>query len=181
MDRSLLCLVCDTPLRSVNAETQTARIGDRASAKELNHADIERLYPFMRHTITDVRLSTLKAIHHYLPQQKPEIIPHLAQVLLYERDDRIRAACIRSWRAYIQQPGVLTQWFTPVNTFIQAVLTPFYEKLSYAADSSRVIGTHDIDQDMRNQDLMMVSLEEMICSREACITALAEAYAVVRD
>ncbi|KAF4121340.1 hypothetical protein GMORB2_2302 [Geosmithia morbida] len=98
---------------------------------------VPRLYPFLRHTITSVRLAVLKALSTFAKLDgttsqgwlNGRILRLVFQNILVERDKETLSASLELWKALVQSlakdPAVLADEFSPhVEAMMQLTLHP---------------------------------------------------------
>ncbi|KAM7209261.1 hypothetical protein V8F20_000599 [Naviculisporaceae sp. PSN 640] len=98
---------------------------------------VPRLYPFLRHTITSVRLAVLKALMTFVNLGKEtsqgwlngRVLRLVFQNILVERDQETLAMSVQLWTALVknlaQNPAVLADEFEPhVDAMMQLTLHP---------------------------------------------------------
>ncbi|PWY98716.1 hypothetical protein BCV70DRAFT_201510 [Testicularia cyperi] len=158
---------------------------------------IPRLFPFFRHTITNVRLSVLNALNVFLtvPSLPKDWIDErlmrlLFQNLVVEERIPIRKASSEAWMQALehvaQDPVRLQSLVGPyVADFFKIAMTPlgspidftlFYSAAAHSAshaDSNR----HNVDKGILTQDLSLVGVDTVIRGRLGAAEALGKAMA----
>ncbi len=154
---------------------------------------IPLLYPFFRHTIPNVRLSVVNTLHNFLSVSSfpdewidPFMMRLLMQNLIVEDRLDVRDVTLRVWRLCIMKLNaspsrlqltigpLIRDWFT----LIMAPLgTPMDVGLFYQPRSGVDQG-HNVDKNMVQQDLSLVSSETILRARVVACRALAIALAV---
>lgn len=155
------------------------------------------LFPFFRHTITNVRLAVIKTLHSFL---KVESLPRdwitapflrlLLQNLVVEEKAEIRDVTLATWRTAMQILSSLTNdagavWLECIVTaslvleWHEIVMTPLGTPVDISkfyfpsADGYGSSERHNIDKSMLNQDLSLVSQELILKGRVTAATAIA--------
>ena len=155
------------------------------------------MFPFFRHTITNVRLAVIKTLHSFL---KVKSLPRdwitapflrlLLQNLVVEEKAEIRDVTLATWRTAMEilsslttdagavwlecivTPNLVLEWheivMTPLGTPID--ISKFYFPSTHFHGSSE---RHNIDKSMLNQDLSLVSQELILKGRVTAATAIA--------
>ncbi|KAI8445371.1 hypothetical protein BY996DRAFT_6434687 [Phakopsora pachyrhizi] len=160
---------------------------------------IPRLFPFFRHTISNVRLSVAKASAVFL--QMSDLPAHswvdsrllrlVFQNLLVEERADIRSVSSRLWDLALegllgsaQEPAVLLSAIqSHIGEWFQLVSTPKTQKLNaslfFNADSKSKHMTaqessllYNVDKSIMSQDLSLVSMDDIVRGRLAASRAL---------
>lgn len=154
------------------------------------------LFPFFRHTITNVRLAVVKTLHSFLQVSslsRDWISNHflrlLLQNLVVEEKTDVRDATLATWNTAIQvlcslytDSGlVLLEYLIPPELVLEwheIVMTPFgtaidTSRLYNPASSADITERHNIDKAMISQDFGLVSQELVLKGRVAAASALA--------
>lgn len=154
------------------------------------------LFPFFRHTISNVRLAVVQTLHSFLqvPSLSKDWITDsflriLFQNLVIEERRDIRDASLQIWKTAIRvlsglttesgtawlewiiSPGLVLEWheivMTPLGTPIDT------GKLYTPALQSDSTERHNVDKAMLSQDFSLVSQELVLKGRVAAATAIA--------
>lgn len=160
---------------------------------------IPRLFPYFRHTISNVRLSVVKAIHGFLMmsdlparQWVDERLFRLSfQNLLVEERADVRSTTHQVWIASInglvsstQPEHLISSFIQPhLNNWFELMTTPKTRKLnaelfyvatrnSKAASAQDPSLMHNVDKPIMSQDLSLVSIDDIMCGRLAASKAL---------
>ncbi|KIJ44189.1 hypothetical protein M422DRAFT_228203 [Sphaerobolus stellatus SS14] len=155
------------------------------------------LFPFFRHTITNVRLAVVNTLHSFL--QVPSLtrdwvndnfLRLLFQNLVLEEKNEIRDVTLATWRTaiqvlsalhtesgvawleYIVVPNLVLEWHEIVMTPLG---TPIDSQRMYNPTGSMVDGSerHNIDKAMLSSDFSLVSQELVLKGRIAAASAIA--------
>ncbi|OZJ02562.1 hypothetical protein BZG36_04331 [Bifiguratus adelaidae] len=195
--------VMDLLARLFESETVMENMRETASLKDL----LPRLYPFFRHTITNVRLSVLNAIATFLERNTgsewvDDIIFRLSfQNILLEERDKILAASVRVWDllsspTHLPIDLILSSTQNWLGNWFELTMTPIGQPLetrnmyipsgAFGAGSTSVTGVtetsgHNIDVGMVNQDFSLISMETVLRGRLGCSTALGKVMSVWSD
>ncbi|KDQ06750.1 hypothetical protein BOTBODRAFT_39402 [Botryobasidium botryosum FD-172 SS1] len=155
------------------------------------------LFPFFRHTISNVRLAVVNTLLNFLAEASlprdwvsTPFLCLLFQNLIVEERDDVRDASFRAWKAVLPAlqavPGLfddmagpsLRDWFgtlmTPLGTPIDTSV--FYHPSFQIGDGLE--HAHPLDKPMVMQDLSLVSMETIIRGRVIASKALAVMFAV---
>ncbi|KZV99116.1 hypothetical protein EXIGLDRAFT_258645 [Exidia glandulosa HHB12029] len=152
------------------------------------------LYPFFRHTIKNVRLAVVKTLHSFLtvPNLPRDWISHLflsllLQNLVVEEREDIRSATLQAWRTAIgivsQDPALMQSMLSQfaILEWHEIVMSPIGVKVPVSkfqmpttADGEQVMSEkHNVDKHMLNQDLSLVSVDDILKTRVVSTQALA--------
>jgi TATA-binding protein-associated factor len=150
------------------------------------------LFPFFRHTITNVRLSVVKTLHSFLTV---ESLPRdwisvpffrlLYQNLIVEERSEIRNASVEAWRTALQIVSVIPGWME--KNITQQIILDWYAilmtPLGLPIDPSTFYQVvvegeapperHNVDKNMVAQDMSLITTEVILKARIAGSTALA--------
>ncbi|EFI28392.1 Mot1 [Coprinopsis cinerea okayama7 len=153
------------------------------------------LFPFFRHTISNVRLAVVKTLDSFMAVPslpRGWVAAHflclLFQNLICEEREDIRVATSQAWKRALlilsQTPGTLESmldqqlvldWYaimmTPIGVPIDS--SKFYRP-SITANGENLPERHNVDKNMLAQDLSLIPMETIMKSRVAAATALAE-------
>ena len=157
------------------------------------------LFPFFRHTISNVRLAVVKTLHSFMsvPSLPKDwiAVPFLRllfQNLIVEERADIRRATLAAWRLVLSilraKPKELESMLTqPLQLEWYAVLmmplgmpldvATFYDPL-VSAGGHDTPERHNVDKNMLAQDLVLVPVGTVLCARVSAATALAHIVAV---
>jgi TATA-binding protein-associated factor len=155
------------------------------------------LFPFFRHTITNVRLSVVNTLNNFmsvpsLPRDwiAAPFLQLLLQNLVVEERTDIREASLSAWRnallilasspdlidAVVKQ-NLILDWYTvtmtPLGVAIDA--SAFYRPT--IAHDGAAAERHNVDKNMLAQDLSLIPVEVTLKARVAAATALAHLIA----
>lgn len=157
------------------------------------------LFPFFRHTISNVRLEVVKTLHSFmsvpsLPRDwlSVQFLQLLFQNMIVEERTDIRDATLAAWRMLLStlsaKPGwleslvsqaQLLQWYnvmmTPLGTPVD--ISTFYDP-ALAKSLDQGTERHNVDKNMIAQDLSLISTETVIAARVAAATSMAYVMAV---
>ncbi|KAF5372870.1 hypothetical protein D9758_001613 [Tetrapyrgos nigripes] len=152
------------------------------------------LFPFFRHTISNVRLSVVNTLHSFmtvesLPRDWINVpfLQLLFQNLITEERSDIRRLSLLAWRTALSivsgtegwMGSILTQqlileWYailmTPLGMPIDS--STFYRP-SMVTDGDAAPERHNVDKNMLAQDLSLITTEVILKARLAASTALA--------
>ena len=152
------------------------------------------LFPFFRHTIASVRLAVVKTLSAFmnvasLPRDwmAPPFLRLVFQNLIVEERSDIRDASLAAWRAAFSIlaaiPGrleatidhqLILEWYAVVMTpFGVAVDSSSFYHPSMATEGDVTHERHNVDKNMLNQDLSLITTEVVLKARIASATALA--------
>ncbi|OSC96601.1 SNF2 chromatin remodeling protein [Trametes coccinea BRFM310] len=156
------------------------------------------LFPFFRHTISNVRLAVVKTLHTFMTVESlPRTwigIPFLRllfQNLIVEERSDIRQATLAAWRETLAIMSVTEGWLESCITqqllleWYAVLMTPlglpldgssFYDP-TVGADSGGPSERHNVDKNMLAQDLSLIPIEVVIQARLAASSALAHIIA----
>jgi TATA-binding protein-associated factor len=149
------------------------------------------LFPFFRHTISNVRLAVVRTVRQFilvqnLPVDWVEIsfLRILFQNILLEEKDDVRSLCLETWRLALKRitpnvPSIHT--LIPVMVFrdwIETCTTPIGEpiditRLFALEHQESSADLYNVDKNMISQDLSLVSLETVWRARIASAQSLA--------
>lgn len=154
------------------------------------------LFPFFRHTISNVRLAVVQTLHSFLqvPSLSKDWITDsflriLIQNLVIEERKDIRDVTVETWKTairvlsrlttdsgaawleWIVSPGLVLEWheivMTPLGTPIDI------SKLYMPTIQNDSAERHNVDKAMLSQDFSLVSQELVLKGRVAAATAIA--------
>lgn len=154
---------------------------------------IPRLFPFIRHTITSVRLAVLNALRAFLSVSAlpkswvdDRLVRLLFQNLIVEERESIRVASRAAWQDSMavlvggnsQSSDHLVQITSPhLNGFFTILMTPLGSPIDFSlfyratsAVTSRE--SHNVDKNMLAQDLALVGVDTVIRGRLGAAQAL---------
>lgn len=151
------------------------------------------LYPFFRHTITNVRLAVVNTLQSFmevstLPREwiDAPFLRLLFQNLLCEEREDVRVVSLKAWNTaseiLTQQPGRLESVVTQQLIFdwYAVVMTPLGVSIDSAAFYHPSIASdietaerHNVDKNMLSQDASLITVEVTLKARLACAKALA--------
>ncbi|KNE89981.1 hypothetical protein PSTG_16566 [Puccinia striiformis f. sp. tritici PST-78] len=153
---------------------------------------IPRLFPFFRHTISNVRLSVVKTIHVFLNMANvpvrewvdDRLLRLTFQNLLVEERSDIRAMSHQVWIAATsgllnstQSADLLLSFIQPhLSGWFDLMTTPRTRKLNaslfYTATRNAKLTTtqdismvYNVDKPIMSQDLSLVSIDDILCGR----------------
>ncbi|KAH8102965.1 SNF2 chromatin remodeling protein [Cristinia sonorae] len=157
------------------------------------------LFPFFRHTISNVRLAVVKTLHSFMSVSSlpknwitlPFMRLLLQNLIVEERPD-IRQATLSAWRMVLSILRATPGWMESVLTqqlqleWYAVLMMPLGMPLDVSSfyDPLDLTGRHDaperhnVDKNMLAQDLALVPVETVLCARVAAATALANVIAV---
>ncbi|KAI0668494.1 SNF2 chromatin remodeling protein [Trametes maxima] len=152
------------------------------------------LFPFFRHTISNVRLAVVKTLHTFMMVESlPRAwitVPFLRllfQNLIVEERSDIRQATLDTWRETLSILSATNGWMESCVTqqllleWYAVLMTPlglpldaasFYDP-TVGADSGAPSERHNVDKNMLAQDLSLIPIEIVIQARLAASSALA--------
>jgi TATA-binding protein-associated factor len=153
------------------------------------------LFPFFRHTISNVRLAVVKTLDSFmtvptLPREwisTPFLCLLLQNLICEERVD-IRDISLAAWERALSilsadpqkleatvDQGLILNWYaimmTPIGLPIDT--TNFYRPY-VAVENSKAPERHNVDKNMLAQDLSLVSMETIFQARITAAKAMAE-------
>ncbi|KAI8999034.1 SNF2 chromatin remodeling protein [Trametes punicea] len=156
------------------------------------------LFPFFRHTISNVRLAVVKTLHTFMTVESlPRTwitVPFLRllfQNLIVEERSDIRQATLTAWRETLSILSATSGWLESCITqqllleWYAVLMTPlglpldastFYDP-TVGADSGGPSERHNVDKNMLAQDLSLIPIEVVIQARLAASSALAHIIA----
>lgn len=148
------------------------------------------LFPFFRHTISNVRLAVVDTLHSFISVKSLPVdwidapfLRLLFQNLVVEERFDIRDRTAQTWQLALSvsgskteivvSPQVILEWYamtmTPLGTAIDA--STFYRPTEPTSDGPQE--RHNVDKNMLAQDLGLISIETTLKARVAAATALA--------
>ncbi|ESK94301.1 tbp associated factor [Moniliophthora roreri MCA 2997] len=151
------------------------------------------LYPFFRHTISNVRFSVVNTLHSFLTVESlPRdwiglpFLQLLFQNLIVEERADIRDASLQAWRttlsivssipgwveSQISQQAIL-DWYAIVMTPLGMPIDPSTFYRPSVTVEGDVPERHNVDKNMLAQDLALITMEVVYKARIAASTALA--------
>ncbi|KIY43333.1 hypothetical protein FISHEDRAFT_67850 [Fistulina hepatica ATCC 64428] len=152
------------------------------------------LFPFFRHTISNVRLSVVDTLHSFmtvasLPRDwiSTSFLSLLFQNLIVEERNDVREASLSTWRTALSiissredwmqsliSQQVTLEWYEMVMTPLgQPINTANFFRPSMRGDTER----HNVDKNMLMQDFALISADVTLKARVAAATALAQLIA----
>ncbi|KAJ2931331.1 hypothetical protein H1R20_g5658, partial [Candolleomyces eurysporus] len=153
------------------------------------------LFPFFRHTISNVRLAVVKTLDSFmtvptLPRDwiKTPFLCLLFQNLICEERVDIRQVSFVAWERALSilsadpqklesavDQSLVLDWYaimmTPIG--LQIDTSKFYRP-SLAVENSKAPERHNVDKNMLSQDLSLVPMEVVMRARVTAATAMAE-------
>ncbi|PWN51876.1 hypothetical protein IE53DRAFT_31699 [Violaceomyces palustris] len=156
---------------------------------------IPRLYPFFRHTITNVRLSVLNTLKVFLTVPSlprdwvdERVLRLLFQNLVVEERIPIRKASSEAWSHALsfvaQDPQRLRSFIGPyMPNFFKIIMTPLGSPIDFSLFYSSGFGgaesnnRHNVDKGILAQDLALVGVDAVIRGRLGAAEALGAAMA----
>jgi TATA-binding protein-associated factor len=150
------------------------------------------LFPFFRHTISNVRLAVVKTLHSFmtvssLPRDwiaAPFLRLLLQNVIVEERSD-IRDASLLAWKTALSILASTAGWMESVITqqlildWFAITMTPLgvpIETSGFYRPVPTMDGTtpehHNVDKNMLAQDLTLITVEVTLQARVAAANAL---------
>lgn len=149
------------------------------------------LFPFFRHTISNVRLAVVRTLHDFIIVKSlpgdwidTSFLQLAFQNVLLEEKEDIRRLSLETWRLSLQRimPNITNvQDLIPVVTFrdwIEVCTTPIGDSIDISRlflinAFSDTVDAHNVDKNMVTQDLSLVSEDTVWQARIACAQCLA--------
>ncbi|THV07958.1 SNF2 superfamily chromatin remodeling protein [Dendrothele bispora CBS 962.96] len=152
------------------------------------------LFPFFRHTISNVRLSVVNTLHSFMTVESlprdwinAPFLQLLFQNLMTEERSDIRNISLLAWRTALSIVSGIEGWVESTITqqlileWYAIVMTPLgmpidsstFYRPSLIADGDTAPERHNVDKNMLAQDLSLITIEVILKARMAASSALA--------